>query len=146
MVRAGSRRFVRVEPPRTHVKLHHRSGSSPCAMVRASSVGLNQPELMSSSTTGLVGSLPCAMVRAGSRRFVRVESPRTHVKLHHRSGSSPCAMVRASSVGLNQPELMSSSTTGLVGSLPCAMVRAGSSWFGRVEPSQTRMHESALGT
>jgi len=28
MVRAGSRRFGRVEPSRTHVKLHHRSGGN----------------------------------------------------------------------------------------------------------------------
>ena len=83
------------------IKLHHRSGSFPCAMVRGVS---DHPKLMSSSTTGLV---PCPllaglrrfgrvdMVRAGLRRFNRVEPPQTHVKLHHRSGSLPCAMVPA---------------------------------------------------
>ena len=141
MVRTGSRSFVKVEPPRTHVKLHHRSGSLPCAKVRAGSVGLNHPELMSSTTTGPV---PCpvlwfenvrggsvrlnhpklmsssttdrflALVRAGSRRFGRVQPPRTHVKL----------------------------TTGLVP----AMVRAGSRRFVRVEPPRThvKLHHSSV--
>ena len=71
-------RFGRVEPPRTHVKLHHRSGSLPCAMVREGSVGLNHPELMSSSTTGLV---PCPVL--WFEQVGRVEPPRTHVKLNH---------------------------------------------------------------
>ena len=43
-----------VEQPQTHIKLHHRCGSLPCAMVRAGSIALNHSELMSSSTTGLV--------------------------------------------------------------------------------------------
>ena len=62
LVQAGSRRFGRVKPHQTHVKLYHRSGL-----------------------------LPCAMLRAGSRRFGRVEPPRTHVQLNHRCGCLPCA-------------------------------------------------------
>ena len=50
----GSTRFGRVEPPRTHVKLHWRHGFTCWTMVRTGSEELNRPELMSSSTAGLV--------------------------------------------------------------------------------------------
>ncbi len=40
------RRFVRVEPPRTQVKLHQRPGSLSCAMVRIGWEEVNNPELM----------------------------------------------------------------------------------------------------
>jgi len=38
----GSLRFSRVEPLQTHVKLHHISGSSSCAMVRTGSKEVKQ--------------------------------------------------------------------------------------------------------
>ena len=50
----GSTRFGRVEPPRTHVKLHWRHGFMCWNTVRTGSEELNHPELMSSSTAGLV--------------------------------------------------------------------------------------------
>ena len=69
----GSKRFGRVEPPRTHGKFT------------------------------LWSLFPLEL--SGSRRFCRVEPPRTHVKLHHRFGSLCCAMVRTGSEEFNHPEL-----------------------------------------
>ena len=93
----GSRRFGRVEPPRTNVKLYHRSGSLPCAVVLAGSKRFGRVELPRTyiKLYHRSGSLLCAMVWAGSRRFDRGEPLRTYVKLHHRSGSLSCAMVQA---------------------------------------------------
>ena len=97
MVRAGSRRFGRVEPPDTMVRAGLRWL---CAMVRGGSVELNYLELMSKFTTSLVYCPVLYMVRAGSRRFSRVEPPRTpvgsvkHPQTHGaKVGSRRCGMV-----------------------------------------------------
>ena len=50
---SGSR-FGRVEPPRTHEKLSYDPCSLCSSVVRTGSERLNHPELMSSSTVGLV--------------------------------------------------------------------------------------------
>ena len=74
----GSWIFSSVEPPQTHVNLHHRHGSmrvdppqtreklsyDPCSLlssvVRGGLIGLNHPKVMSNSTAGLV---PCVVLR-----------------------------------------------------------------------------------
>ena len=107
--------FNSTEPPRTHVKPHYRSGYLPFAMVLAGSDVLNHPELMSSSTTGLVPYpvLWCEQVRGGSVGL-------NHPELMSTSTTGVVTPmprfeeVGSGSVELNHPELMSSSTTGLV--------------------------------
>jgi len=83
---------------------------------------LNHPEVMSSFTTG-----PMILVSqdlSGSRRFGRVESPQTHIKLHHRSCSLCCAMVQTGSEELNHPKLMKN--------YPNIIVSSGAQWFEEV--------------
>ena len=116
---SDSRRFGRVEPPRTHGKLHH-------TVVRGGSARLNRPELMSSSTPGLVPFVVLCykQVRqgwttpnsweiilwslyplelSGSRTFGRVEPPRTHVKLT--AGLDPCVVLWFKQVRKSWPTL-----------------------------------------
>ena len=56
-----------------------------CAVVQTGSETLNHAKLMT------LYSL-FTQWHSGSRRFGRVEPPKTHVKLHHRTGS-PCGTV-----------------------------------------------------
>ena len=102
----GSNSFGRVEPPRMHVKFHRRPGFLWFEQVRKSWTTPNSWEII------LRSLFPLEL--RGSTRFGRVEPPRTHVKLHWRRGFTCWTMVQTGSEELNHPELMSSSTAGLV--------------------------------
>ena len=148
----GSNQFGR---PRTHERLSCDSSSLWCSVVRVGLVGLNHPDVMSSFTTGLY---PCVYYS-----FRRVEPLRTHEKVPY----DPCflwsSVVRRSSVGLSHPELVSSSTTGLVLCVVLWFKQDWKSWntlnswetilwslfpleliglrrFGRVEPPHVLLH------
>ena len=111
VVTSGPQWFGRVESPRTHVKLHHRSGSVLCY---------------------------------GSNRFGRVEPPRTHEKLPYDPCSLWSSVVPGGSVGLNYPELMRNYSVVRGGSVglnhpdlmsrnyPMILVPSGAQWFGMV--------------
>ena len=66
---SGARRFGRVEPPRTHVKLHHSPGSICCTMVRTGSEESNHPELER--------NYPMILVSSGAEWFKEVQRKRT---------------------------------------------------------------------
>ena len=94
-----------LEPPRTHVVLPCTSGSLRQTVVRCGSTtpksfGTN-PYL---SQTTLYTRFPQS--NGGSRRFKRVEPPRTNVILPCTPGSLIQTMVRAGSKGLNNPEVI----------------------------------------
>ena len=130
-VKWWSSRFERVEPPRTNVKLPctpgllsqmvvqagskglTRTTPNSCQTTlytrflqsnggRASSKGLNHPELMSSYP-----NTRFPQSNGGSSRFEGVEPPQTHVKLPCTPCSLSQTVVRAGSKGLNHPKLMS---------------------------------------
>ena len=99
-------RFGRVEPPQTCEKLSYEPCSLWSSVVREGSLGVEHPELLSDTTTGLVPVLYYGSNRSwttpnsnqtspqawfpllyyGLNRFRRVESPRTHIQLHRRPG------------------------------------------------------------
>ena len=61
----GSNRFGRVEPPRTHEKLSYDPCSLWSSVVQGGSVGLNHPELMRNYPMVLV---PCGLRRSYARK------------------------------------------------------------------------------
>ena len=70
---SGSSKFGRVEPPRSHVKLHLRADVVCCNMIQTGLEELNHPKLMR--------NYPMILVPSRTQyRFERVEPPQTREK------------------------------------------------------------------
>ena len=118
---SGSNRFGRVEPPRTHEKLSCDPCSLWSSLVRTGSEELNHPELMSSSTTGLV----CCVVLW----FEQVRKSWTTPNACQIPLQAGFPVVRTGSEELNNPELMRN--------YPIILVPSGAQWFEQVRKSWT---------
>ena len=109
VLHSGSNRFGSIEPPRTHANLPYRPCSLCSTVVRGGSVGLNDPEYLRNSPTGL---LPCVV-----HWFEWVRRCRSIPNLCEIPCSLCGTVVGGGSVGLNHPELMRNCPTSLTPSV-----------------------------